>query len=445
MAEFNEIPRYLTALAEGAACLMMSCFAKQRFSKEKTALITVVMIALLCIYMIMTGDVAIWLWLICMLGAVAIMFGYLAIVTDEGLPVAGYLCAQAVLLAEFTASFAWIIAVLLKRVKMPVFYEPLVILILYILCLYIYYIAERKQYTKEFLHELNLREVYTGILITAIAFALSNFIFIMEKNEYSAPLYNSIFLVRTIVDLCGLAIFAAYQSRINGYLALQEARTMHMMLKSQYDQYRYYENTQEMIHIKYHDLKHQLFSLRAETDEKKRNEWFDLLEKEIDENRLVDRTGNHVLDTILGAKIFSTQKINARVTCVADGKLLDFISVTDICAIFGNAMDNAIESVACLADPQKRLIHVSVASYRNFVRIAISNYCGETLVVKPGEMPATTKADKEYHGYGLKSIAHRVEKYDGSTTIQVKDGWFELHILIPLPENRQSTGYGEDS
>ena len=30
-------------------------------------------------------------------------------------------------------------------------------------------------------------------------------------------------------------------------------------------------------------------------------------------------------------------------TCVADGTLLDFMDVMDICSIFGNALDNAIE------------------------------------------------------------------------------------------------------
>ena len=44
-----------------------------------------------------------------------------------------------------------------------------------------------------------------------------------------------------------------------------------------------------------------------------------------------------MLDTILAAKIFQLfEKINIQITCVADGKLLDFIHVTDLCSIFGN-------------------------------------------------------------------------------------------------------------
>ena len=36
--------------------------------------------------------------------------------------------------------------------------------------------------------------------------------------------------------------------------------------------------------------------------------------------------------------------------CVVDGKLLDFIHVMDICSIFGNALDNAIEHVILIPE-----------------------------------------------------------------------------------------------
>lgn len=39
---------------------------------------------------------------------------------------------------------------------------------------------------------------------------------------------------------------------------------------------------------------------------------------------------------------------------MADGKLLDYMHVTDICSIFGNALDNAIEHVILIPDPEKK-------------------------------------------------------------------------------------------
>ena len=42
---------------------------------------------------------------------------------------------------------------------------------------------------------------------------------------------------------------------------------------------------------------------------------------------------------------------------------------------------------------------------------------------------------KEYHGYGLKSIRYTVNKYDGAVSIDTKENWFDLKILIPMREN----------
>ena len=69
--------------------------------------------------------------------------------------------------------------------------------------------------------------------------------------------------------------------------------------------------------------------------------------------------------------IFHCRKNNIQITCVADGKILDFIHVIDICTIFGNALDNAIEHVVMIPEKEKRLIHVSVSQKKNFVFIKV--------------------------------------------------------------------------
>ena len=51
---------------------------------------------------------------------------------------------------------------------------------------------------------------------------------------------------------------------------------MQNTLKAQYEQYRNYLESVEMIQIKCHDLKHQIAGLRTETDAEKRKEWLAL-------------------------------------------------------------------------------------------------------------------------------------------------------------------------
>ena len=97
-------------------------------------------------------------------------------------------------------------------------------------------------------------------------------------------------------------------------------------------------------------------------------------------------------------------------TYVVDGARLDFMDVMDICSIFGNALDNAIECEKKIPETEKRMIHV------NFEQ----------------NLPVTTKKQAEFHGYGLKSLRHTVHKYGGEVDIDVEDQWFRLKILIPL-------------
>lgn len=105
----------------------------------------------------------------------------------------------------------------------------------------------------------------------------------------------------------------------------------------------------------------------------------------------------------------------------------------DLSAIFGNALDNAIESVMRVEDPEKRLIHVTVSARKGFTLITFENYFEGELSFA-GQLPVTTKGDRGFHGYGLKSIRYVAEKYGGSMTVQAEEQWFKLNILFPRPE-----------
>ena len=140
-----------------------------------------------------------------------------------------------------------------------------------------------------------------------------------------------------------------------------------------------------------------------------------------------------MLDTILSDKQLYCSQHQITLTIVADGARLDFVETMDICSIFGNALDNAIESVEKLADPQQRLIRVAVYTQNVFLIIRVENYCTAQLSVVDGEY-RTTKRDKDMHGYGIKSIRYTAEKYGGSVSADCSDNWFHLSVLLPLPE-----------
>ena len=103
----------------------------------------------------------------------------------------------------------------------------------------------------------------------------------------------------------------------------------------------------------------------------------------------------------------------------------------DISSIFGNALDNAIECELKIPDKEKRLIHVSAYSQKNFLIIRFENYF-EGEIDLGHDLPATTKNDPQFHGYGLKSLRYTVMKYGGAVDVSTQEQWFILKIVIPM-------------
>ena len=125
-------------------------------------------------------------------------------------------------------------------------------------------------------------------------------------------------------------------------------------MRRQYEQYNLSKENIEIINRKYHDLKHQIAVVRAERNSDKREQYLQEMENDIKMYEAQNKTGNKVLDTILTGKHLYCVQHEINFTCVADGMLLDFMNLMDICTIFGNALDNAIECVEKIGDKSKR-------------------------------------------------------------------------------------------
>lgn len=190
-------------------------------------------------------------------------------------------------------------------------------------------------------------------------------------------------------------------------------------MKVQYQHYQMSNDAIDLINRKYHDLKHTITVLRAETNDNQRTACLEQMEAEIRTYETQCRTGNPVLDTILTGNSLTCEKQGVSLTGMADGKLLDFMEVMGIRSLFGNALDNAIEYESTTADAEKHLIHVDVSAQNGLLLIQIENYCEDILQFQEG-LPVSTKGGSNFHGYGLKSIRYVAEKYGGSLTVKLR-------------------------
>lgn len=101
------------------------------------------------------------------------------------------------------------------------------------------------------------------------------------------------------------------------------------------------------------------------------------------------------------------------------------ISDTDLCALLGNALDNAMEACAKVKTPDIRL---RCRVDKGMLMLMVSNPLpGDE---KPGL--GTTKADGKNHGFGLPGMAEIARRCGGSLDTCTKDGRFQLIACIPM-------------
>jgi len=270
------------------------------------------------------------------------------------------------------------------------------------------------------------------ILILFLVLANYQFIFWLLGNDGSTS-QNMVMAYRILVGVCAATILYLQNDIEKRQQAQQELEVLNQMWHHQQDQYRLSKENIEIINRKCHDLKHQMAALRTIQDKAEIDRQVTEMERAVMIYDSVIRTGNSVLDVVLTEKSLYCDAHQINMTCLVDGKLLEFIDTVDLYAIFGNALDNAIESVMQQKDKQKRVIQVASYEEQGMLLIRFRNYCDNAPQLVDG-LPVTGKDDKQYHGFGLKSIRHTAETYGGGISVQTGSNFFSLQILIPIPK-----------
>lgn len=427
-----DIPRLYTALAEWLACIICLAEIKHRITGKKFIVFAALVLLVQSIFLTATKNTDGILWILCMAVAVGIMYVFIYAAAQVHQREAVYFCMYAFVMAEFAASLEWQIdCYIMQRLEELGLWAHLLMLILIYGTVFVVLYKLYHPYGKD-LEELKLtnQELFSCVVIGLAVFCISNLGFVSTGTIFGGRYEEEIFNVRTLVDLGGVAIMFAYHMQRVDIRVRHELQSIESLLHSQYMQYKQSREMMEVINYKYHDLKHHILALRAEENTEKQNEYLDQMEEELKDYETQNKTENKILDVLLATKNLYCRKHGITLTSVIDGALFEFMNAMDICSIFGNALDNAIECEMKISDKQKRLIHISAFSQRKFLIIRFENYV-ETEMVLGRDFPATTKNDAQFHGYGLKSIRYTVEKYGGAVHISTQDHWFILKILIP--------------
>ena len=165
----------------------------------------------------------------------------------------------------------------------------------------------------------------------------------------------------------------------------------------------------------FHDLHNHLGALRQLLSREKYEKaiaYLDELQEPIREIADTVWTGDETVDYLINSKVAVATSEEIQLQVEVEFPRHANIRSADLCAILGNLLDNALEAVRKVQEPERRSIKLTIRRINQMLVIKVQNHFAEPLAMENGSLK-TTKTDAGLHGWGLKSAQTAVEKYDG--------------------------------
>lgn len=259
---------------------------------------------------------------------------------------------------------------------------------------------------------------FVSVFITSVLFALMRRSGKLDVYTYA------------ILAICCLLALLYQFSTFNRANSDKETVTLERLLYYEQKQHDLTQETIDLINIKCHDLKKQVIALKEFLGDKAEGVLGDT-EKVVSLYDEMVKTGNKNLDLIISEEKLYCSKHGVTIDVMADGAQLDFMSPADIYSLFSNALINAVESVM-YEDEGNRNVGLDVHLNGDYVCIKITNVCTRPVKFVDG-LPVTSKEDKKFHGYGIKSMEYIAEKYGGNMVVHLENSLFTVKIIIKKP------------
>lgn len=248
--------------------------------------------------------------------------------------------------------------------------------------------------------------------------------------------YNEVALASSI----GLSIGVFFSLYLYERLAVQSKAIREQEQREQYldSQIKHLDELflqQEELRRFKHDISNQLITLKgyfSRNDSVGGQNYIDHLTETVAASEIQIDTGNTALDAILSTKkaLAESKGITFKLDLHIPERLP--IDPNDICIIFGNALDNAIEACEQFEGIEKQ-IEFCLRQRKQVLSCSITN----TAVIDSLSFTMkTSKKDKINHGYGLLNLSESLAKYDSEVHLEQIGEKFILRFIIFLAQIR---------
>lgn len=283
---------------------------------------------------------------------------------------------------------------------------------------------------KRRMRRIDLNGTY-WILYAMLLGIVSMVIFFIFRMGYELnnTYYNTFATVSAVgMTFCTIMVLYLYEKQAEQSAQLRRREQYERHLKSQVKHLDEILLKQEELRRVRHDMNNQLVAIQGyfhESDIAGGEAYIASLLQNLQTPSSRIRTGNSAVDAILSTKkaLAESKGITVDMEVQISNRLP--LEPVDVCVIFGNALDNAIEACDRITEGEKKISLVLVQREGKLLcRITNTALSGITNV------HITSKKDKENHGFGLVNLRESLEKYDCEPVMDYNDGLFSMKFIV---------------
>ena len=249
---------------------------------------------------------------------------------------------------------------------------------------------------------------------------------------YDQIFSHSEFLVLAFLSMAAAGFYVFGMNRI--YLEQEKSSQYHSQIsvyKMLTEQYRQSERLR-------HDMKNHIIALTALSRNKEWEKIEDYLKNMegviLDAGR--DLTGNKAMDALLYQKRKQAEGEDIKWECDMQMPKGCCINEFDLCVLFGNILDNALEACGRMRGDECHFINIQAKTVKKCFLIEVKNSMDRTEKFTEG---FTNKDDSQEHGIGLLNVGDVVNRYNGAVHKEAGKGIFVISILMPFSDTAHDT------
>lgn len=243
----------------------------------------------------------------------------------------------------------------------------------------------------------------------SIAVCLTIFGYICSRPTTGSKVQLLLAVSSACLFVSAIFLFFAYSHQVRKERQTLQIQSELSRLQTERSYYQILDRQNQQLMLYAHDAKKHLAAIQALNEDPTIGNYVEKLSEQLNDYSKSRSSGNKLLDVML-----NKYEIDCKMRGISfeyDVKTCNLSQLEDIdlVAILGNLLDNAV--TASEKSAQK---YISLSTvYRNRYSVMILVNSCDTPPKQSGNRLISTKSETGFHGFGLKSVAKAIEKYDG--------------------------------